>query len=561
MKQDRYEQTVLEQAGKVEASSGLPLTLSRYVLESLYAWGVRRIYGVIGDANLVFLSELAAFKKIRYIACRQENAAALMASAEAKLTGRIGVVLATSGPGAASLLNRLGDAAMDQVGVLAITGQVERAKLGTGSKQDLDQQKLMLGMTNASYLISDEKALPALLRQCLLASVLHGQVTHLAIPKDLFHDEIDAPLVAPGPYLQQPMLCPEGEIAEFAAHISQSRQPMILVGKGAGRATQELQTFAETIGAPVMVTMPARAYFPNAHPLFLGGLGQAGSEASSLLLGESDLILIIGATWWPEEYVPAGAKVIQIDRRKDHLGKHVHIAKGLAGDVKQIVPVLIGMCHGQGKGREDWLKRVQVEKGKWERRVAAELRERANSLMRPQQAVAALAEHMPEKAIITLDTGDHTLWFHRSFVCKPDQEVLLSGRHRTLGFGLPAAIAAKLVYPERQVLAITGDGGVVQTFMEWMTAVAHKLPILLAVFRNGSYAMEKNRMDVHGLDTLGSSILNPDFAAMAEAGGATGWQIKTVEDLHHRMQMALRARKPVLLDIWISDEQVPHTKM
>lgn len=268
-----------------------------HLLKQLDIWGCQRIYGVIGDANLDLLGELAKQSGVNYIACRTEMGAALMASAEAKLTGRPGVVLATSGPGIVSLLNGLADAAADGVPVLAITGQVERSKLGTGSKQEIDQQRLIEPIALFSALVADGKGFSTQLNLAFKAAVNRGGVAHLSIPKEMWREATDE-IFYPNPPLMPP-LQPQPEVmAELLSRLGQSTRPVFLVGRGIAGAEEKVIRLAETVQAAIIATMPAKSLIPNDHPLFAGGLGQAGSQSATDLLQMADLCVILGATWW-----------------------------------------------------------------------------------------------------------------------------------------------------------------------------------------------------------------------------------------------------------------------
>ncbi|SEM90440.1 thiamine pyrophosphate-binding protein [Lihuaxuella thermophila] len=531
-------------------------TVTGHLVEQLTAWGVRRIYGVAGDANLYLLDELARQDKIRYISCRHETTAALMAAAEAKVTGKPAVCTATSGPGIALLLNGLADAYKDHVPVLAITGQVERPRLGIGGKQDIDQQRLMDPIALYTSLVVDPRAFPHQLNIAMKTAVSGGGVAHLSIPKDVWPLSLNAPIYSMPP--QIPVMMPnKTDMVSVLDWINQAERPVLLVGRGVREAQEQVMKLAEKIQAPLMVTMPAKSYIPNDHPLFVGGLGQAGSEAATDLLKQSDLCIILGATWWPEDYVPKHVPTVQIDARWENIGRtHPNVAS-LAGDLSYLLGEMI---YGvRAKENDRWLNEIRQKKENWTRRIEAEAGQNGFPLA-PQRVMAAISRCLQRDAVIALDVGDHTLWFER-IAELAGQEVLISGRWRTLGFGLPAAMAAQLVYPERQVVSIAGDGGFLTTAADLATVARYQLPITIFLINNGSYAMEKNRMKASGLQTLGSDLFNPDFVAFAQAFGVTGYRVERVEELEGAIRQALASKQPALVDIWCDDTIVPHTQM
>ena len=558
-------ETALDRLQNEPVNADLPkpdsgFTVSRFILEQLAAWGVERIYGVIGDANLTFIHDIASHGKIQYVPFLDENAAALAAVAEAKLTGHIGVVIGTSGPGLTNMLNGLADAYADAVGVLAITGQVEAGKVGTGAKQYIQQQLVVSPLAECTEQLAHPDALPELLQCCLVTSGVRGAVSHLSIPKDMFQEKVTGTVFPYSPHLHQPLLPPEQDLEETFRIIAEAERPVLLYGRGVAGAAKDAVAFAEALGAAVTVTMPAKHVFPNDHELFVGGLGLAGSEAASVLLAESDLVVICGATWWPEEYTPPSARVVQIDAVRENIGIGHALVRGLAGDLRHILPRLSRMAAAVRSDRSAWKQRIAEVRGAWMKRLEAEMAQEGFPLA-PQRVMKLLAAAVPAEAVIAVDTGDHTLWFNRCFHNR-GQRVLVSGRMRTLGFALPAAIAARLAEPKRPVAAVAGDGGVVQTLLEFKTAARLGLPIVLVVINNGAYAIEKNRMELAGLDASFSVLDNPDFARIAEACGGHGRKADTDVAFREALAAAFAERdRPTLIEVSVAPSVVPHTKM
>ncbi len=538
------------------------LTVGRFFLEQLAAWGVKRIYGVIGDANLYFLDDIAKQNKIQYVPFLDENAAALAASAEAKLTGRIGVVLGTSGPGLANMLNGLGDAFADGAGVLAITGQVEGKEVGTDAKQYIQQQLTASPIASYTEMLTDADALPKMLHRFLVMSEVRGCVSHITVPKRMFRDKVNGTVTPYSPHLRQPLLAPDKDVDETFRLIAEAKKPMFLLGRGIEGLTGDAVALADAVGAAVAASMPAMNVFPNGHERFVGGVGLAGSEAASVLMAESDLVVMFGTTWWPDDYTPVAARIVQIDAARENIGVGHLLARGLVGDLSAILPRFAQLAQGlrgeEGE-RAAWKRRIAEVRAQWRRRIDAEAAQ-DGSPVAPQRVIKTIAECVAPDAIIALDTGDHTLWFNRIFENR-GQQVLLSGRWRTLGFALPAAIAAQLAHPDRQAVAVAGDGGVVQTLMEFKTAVNLNLPITVVVLNNGAYATEMNKMENEGLDRLGSTLNNPDFAAIASACGGAAYKASTGEQLRDCLTKALNEQRPALVEVAASPLKMPHLKI
>jgi pyruvate oxidase len=486
-----------------------------------------------------------------------ENAAALMASAESKLTGRLGVCLSTSGPGVANLINGLADAYTDGASVLAITGQVDTNKIGTDYKQYIDQQKLVGAVAGYTTLLTNPDALPKVMKKAMTLSLVQGTVSHISVPKDLFLQPVKGEIYPYDAHLHQPLATPGNVVHQAVQKLKAAKKPMILVGQGVKNVPHLAVQLAEKWSAGLITTQPAKKYIPNDHPLYCGGLGQAGSEASSDLLMDCDMVLILGATWWPEGYVPNHVRIVQVDQSPMNIGTNHQVERGVVGDMAHVLPLLLQELVAEH--RTDWVNQIQAAKSEWKTRIEEEAN-RTGSPIPPQRVIKELSDTVADDAVIALDVGDHTLWFNRIFQNR-NQDILISGTWRTLGFGIPAAIAAQIVHPSKQVVALVGDGGVAQTLMDFSVAVRNELPIVVIIMNNGKYAMETNRMKVEGLSKKGSILHNPDFAQMAEACGGKGYRVEDAEEIRGVIAQALKDRKPTIIDVKVDDTVVPHTKI
>ncbi|QCV56469.1 thiamine pyrophosphate-binding protein [Thermoactinomyces vulgaris] len=531
-------------------------TVAKHLLDQLTEWGCERIYGVIGDANLELLDELAKQDRIRYIACRHETAAALMASAEAKLTGKLAVCMATSGPGIALLINGLADAYFDRAPVLAVTGQVATKNMGTGSHQEIDQQRLVQPVVQYSATTVNPEAFPTQLNLAAKTALARGTVAHLSIPKDLWKQTVRSrlfPLPPPDPSV----IAYQEEYQTVLKLLEQAGRPVLLAGRGIRNVREEVVRLAEKLTAPIITTMPAKSCVPNDHPLFVGGLGQGGSEASTQLLHEADLCLILGATWWPEDYVPQDLPVIQVDSVSENIGR-THVPKAaLVENLGSLLPELVNDVSTNSN--PEWEQTIQEKKAAWDLKVAGEIQQ-IQSPLAPQRVLYAINQQVDPDAVISVDTGDHTLWFERVFHFA-EQEILLSGKWRTLGFALPAAIAAKLCAPGRQSVAIAGDGGILQTIAELNTAVNQQLALTVFVLKNQAYAMERNKMLAEGLETLGAELAHIDLSTVAVGLGAKAYRVETEAELEPVIQQALSEPCVTLVEIVCEAKTVPHTKI
>lgn len=525
------------------------MILADYVLQQLAAWGVRHIYGVTGDAILPLMDAIAQQADIRFIPVRHEMAAGFMATAEAKVTGRLAVCVGTSGPGAANLINGVGDAYADRVPLLVLTGQVETTKIGTGAKQYIDQQALFRLMAGYTALLSSPRAAPKVLLAALKTAAGEGRVAQVSVPKDLWAAPVQGPLYPPEPYLVSPPI-PDPEALERAlAMLRQAQRPVILAGHGARPAAPDLLALAERLGAGVILALGGKGMLPGNHPLVLGGVGTGGSRAAERALAQADLILVAGSTWWPTKHMPADIPVVQLDRCTAHIGLAVPVTEGLPGDSGRIIPALLRGLEGKGDhDRTEWVIRLGQWKEAWQGEIAAELLGSAEGAVPPARLVQALEQVAPAGSIIALDTGDHVLWFNRHFA-GGGQQVLFSGTWRSMGFGLPAATAAKLNSPDSRVLALVGDGGLTMVLGELAVPVQEGLDLTVVVVRNGTLALEEHKARSEGWAPLGHRLENPDFAAVARSFGWAAWPVERAADLEAALRQAVAVQGPALVDV------------
>ena len=516
-----------------------------YILEQLEVWGIRRIYGLPGDAILPLIDGINRHPQIRFISVKHESAAALMASAEAKLTGGIGVCTATSGPGVTNLLNGLADAKSDRTPVLAITGQVDSYNLGTNYKQYLDQNLLMAAIADYSGLVTTPDSCNDVLIKAVRKALTGGTVTHVSFTKDVWQFPTEEAVRPFEPYLKTMPQSPPEVITEAIKRLDEAEHPAILAGRGIQDAGAKLIELAEKWQAGICLTMPAKGMIPGNHPLVMGGLGEGGSEASTVMLAEADLVLVVGATWWPKKYVPGQVRIVQLDAMPDNIGRLMGVEYGVVGDLARLLPEITRGISRTAK--QSWIDRLNSLRGQWLKRIGQEISSEGTRVS-PGYLIKTLDKTLSPEAVISLDVGDHTVWFNRIFSGSA-QKILTSGSWRTMGFGLPAAISAKLVNPESQVIALVGDGSLAMSLGEFLTAVRYQLPITVIVVDNGYLAMEKDKMELKQMDSSLATVSNPDFAKFAEACGGIGYRVEQPGDLEGVLNAALNSDRATLVDV------------
>ncbi|MCH5586053.1 thiamine pyrophosphate-binding protein [Shimazuella sp. AN120528] len=517
------------------------------MLEQLTLWGVKRIYGVVGDAIFGLLDAISKQSAIQFIQVQHESVAAMMASAEAKLTGGLGVCTAQMGPGIANLMNGLGDAYLDHSPVLAITGQAPLNKIGTDYKQYINQQQLVKEFTRSSTLLTHPDTVVDVLVNAMKLAQIEGTVTHLSVPKDLF-----TKMTSVQPYKRPVMVSNDRQmyskesLKQVIQMMRSAKKPMIIAGIGAKSAGRTVEQLTGQWGAGLLTSLGAKGMVPDTSVRMLGGIGEGGNPYASNILKQADVVLMIGTTWWPEGYVPIHTRVIQIEKHAINIGKGPQVEMGVIGQPETIIPILLDELKDYTQN-PDWVRQVQEAGQSWALQNQQEGNQ-VGSPIPPSRIIRALEKTVSPDSIITLDEGDVTLWFYRNFRAK-QQQVLISGHWRTMGFGLPAALAAKLCRPDKQVVAITGDGGLNMVLGDLLTAIQHRLKITLVVFNNKTLQMEEDKMKRSGLNRLGVDLVNPDYVALAKACGWEAYRADSHIELEETLQKALTGSQPTLVDV------------
>jgi pyruvate oxidase len=520
------------------------LTVAEYILAQLKEWGIQRIYGVNGDGIFGLLDALAKQEDIQFIAVKHESVAAMMASAEAKLTGNLAVCTATMGPGLGNLLNGLGDAYMDRVPVLVITGQAPTEKIGSDYKQYVNQQDLIKPFASYSTLLAHPNAVGKICDKAYRISMSRGAVSHISVPKDVFTMQTTSTINYPPEMIEGNRIYQE-HLTNVIEMMNSAEKPMILAGVGTIRSSGMVSSLAEKWGAGILASLGAKGVFNDQESFYLGGLGQGGNPYAAELFKIADVVLLAGVTWWPEGYVPKNTKIIQIDLSQENIGKGFDPKIGIVGKAEEVIPQLVEQI--QVVEREKWVERCKNVKDKWARENEAE-GQQSGSPVPPSRIIRAVENTATDNAIISVDTGDVTVWFNRNFRAK-NQTILFSGDWRTMGFGLPGALAAKLNYPNNQVIALVGDGGLEMTLADLLTAVRYDLAIKVIVFNNHALQMEVDKMAVENYEPNEVDLTNPNFVGLAESCGWIGYHIFSDENLEVILQEALTIQKPVLINI------------
>ncbi len=544
------------------------LTGAQAVWESVVREGVDLIFGISGGAVIHLYHALPEFP-IRHVLTRHEQGAAHAADGYARATGKVGVCIATSGPGATNLITGLATAQMDSSPVVAITGQVVTPLIGTDAFQETDITGIAMPITKHSYLVTDVEDIPAVMKEAfhIARSGRPGPVL-VDIAKDAQAAELD--YVYPDdvylPGYKVPDSDLSAEIEEMARMIDEANRPLIIAGHGVVLAEAEdaLLQLVERGKVPVITTLLGIGSMPEMHPLCLGMAGMHGEAYTNLAISEADLLISLGSRFddrltGPVSQFGEQARIVHVDIDPVEIGKTVWPDLALVGDLKEVLPALVPLVGNGGdvdarrQGREEWLARIQEWRGESAKR---DIVEQETDEMVPQYVIRQLWEATRGEALVVSDVGQNQMWEAQYFIHHRRRGLLSSGGLGTMGFALPAAIGAQMGCPDELVWVTVGDGGFQMNIQELATVVQEKLPIKIAILNNGYLGMVRQWQQLFFEGRYsGTPLLGPDFAKVAEAYGMVGITVRDKNEVVSAINEANSIEGPVLLDFVVEQEE------
>ncbi len=547
------------------------LTGSGAILKSLEKLGITDVFGLPGGAIMPFYDELMSSEGIRHILVRHEQGAGHAAEGYASSSGRLGVAIATSGPGATNLVTAIADAHMDSVPLLAITGQVFSTSMGTDAFQEVDIVGITMPITKHSFLVTKPEDIPATIAAAvLIATTGRPGPVLVDVTKDC--QQASAPFIWP-PKIDLPGYRPvtkaHGKQIQAAAQLFvEAKRPVLYVGGGVIRAnaSEELLALAETTGAPVVTTLMARGAFPDSHDQHLGMPGMHGTVPAVLSLQESDLLIVLGArfddrvTGKASEFAPH-AKVVHVDIDPAEISKIRVADVPIVGDAKDVIADLTVAF-------EDAARVHAPDISQWWERLT-ELREQyplgydepEDGLLSPQYVIERIGAITGPEGVYASGVGQHQMWAAQFIKYERPNAWLNSGGAGTMGYGVPAAMGAKVAQPDRIVWAIDGDGCFQMTNQELATCTINQIPIKVAIINNSSLGMVRQwqtlfydgRHSFTDLNTGHDTVMIPDFVKLAEAYGALGIRVTKKEDVDAAIRLANETNdRPVVIDFIVS---------
>jgi pyruvate dehydrogenase (quinone) len=536
------------------------------LVERLIDWNVHVVFGLPGDGINGIIEALRVRQdRISFVQVRHEEAAAFMACGYAKYTGRLGVCLATSGPGAIHLLNGLYDAKMDHAPVLALTGQTYHDLIGMQYQQEVDLLSLFKDVALFNQMALGAGHVQSLVDAGCRAALSDRGVAHITIPVDLQEqqvgdDETSAKNVEghTSDVWRPPTVVPcQDDIRAAAEVLNAGTKTVILAGQGALGAASELEQLADLIGAPIVKPLLGKAVVPDDSPFTTGGIGLLGTEPSELAMEKADTLLMVGTSFPYMEFYPRRERCrgVQIDAVASRIGLRFPVDVGLCGDARATLQVLLP--HLRRRSDRSFLEEAQAGMKTWREQLRARA-SRPDVPMKPQVIAAALNDLLTDDAIISTDSGTITTWVARYIQIRRQQLFSCSGNLATMAPGLPYAIAAQIAYPRRQSVAFVGDGGFTMLMGEFATAVKYRLPIKVVIVKNNVLGMIKwEQMVFLGNPEYGVSLEPIDFVKFAEACGAIGFRCERPEEARSALEAMMLAEGPALVEATVDPFEPP----
>ncbi len=542
------------------------LTGSRILLESLVQEGVEVIFGYPGGAIIHIYDDLPKYPQMRHILVRHEQAAIHAADGYARATGRPGVCLVTSGPGATNLVTGLASAHMDSIPVVAFTGQVATHQLGNDAFQEVDIVGITRTCSKHNYLVRRTADLAGIVREAFwIATAGRPGPVLIDLPKDVMTGEWrteptnEVRLRSYAPHLTGHPL----QVKKAVGEIVKAKRPVIYAGGGIihSGAHEELLSLAVSAQVPVTLTLLGLGGFPPDHPLFLGMLGMHGTYKANMAVHRSDLLVAIGcrfddrATGAIEAFAPQ-ARIIHVDIDPCSISKGIHVDIPIVGDARTVLRQMLkemgGVSHDRIKGRESWLREIDGYGREHPLRY-----EPSDGVIKPQQVIEEIYRLTAGDAIVATEVGQNQMWTAQYFRFRRPRTLLSSGGLGAMGYGLPAAIGAQVAFPGKVVFDIAGDGSIQMNIQELATAVQYGLAVKVAILNNRALGMVKQWQELFFEGRYRETVLGvqPDFVKLAQAYGAVGLRATQPKEVVPCLREALAVPGPVLIDFHVDPEE------
>jgi pyruvate dehydrogenase (quinone) len=540
---------------------------SELLVERLIAWGVDTVFGLPGDGINGIMEALRRHRdRIRFFLVHHEESAAFMATGYAKATGRLGVCLATSGPGGLHLINGLYDAKLDHVPVLAITGIQATTQLGTEFQQEVHLDRVMMDLAVSNAMVHVPVSIPTLVDIAVRTALARRGVSHLTFPVDMQEAPADlqpfegglgtarAPETAPS-YEPPIVVPPDAALRRAADVLNGANAVTLLVGAGAAGARGQVLAAADVLGSPIVKTLRGKDVVPDDHPSAMGGLGLLGTRSGVEAVDGCDALFLVGTNFPYTSYLPADRPAVQIELDPVRIGNRVPLEVALVGEVGPTLDRLIPLLGR--KTDRGFLERMQDDRRSWDEDMRA-LEDAEREPIQPQYLMSVIDAAAADDAFLMTDSGTVATWAARHFTIRGDRRFDLSGNLATMAPALPYAIAAQVAFPERQCIAFIGDGGFAMLMAEFHTAAWHELPVKVVVCNNGVLGQILWEQMALGYPEHGVRFGTPmNFAPFAESCGGLGIRVEKPGDVEPAIRDAFAHRGPALVDVVVNPDEPP----
>ena len=534
-------------------------TVADVVVGVLEQIGVKHIFALIGD-SLNPLADAVRRTDIEWIGVRHEEGAALAASGQAKLTGRLAVCAGTTGPGSTHLVAGLYEASRDHAPVLALSGDMPRKMHGTDFIQATEPDLLFRDVSLYTETVSSPSQAPAVVHQAIAAAYGGRGVAHLTLPQDVIAAKAD------GSVSSVATLKPRSELAASAAavgdiarRIDGADTVVIMCGAGCHGAADELRALSDQLKAPLIHSVKGKDLMPYDDPCWMGGIGIIGTKAAYNAVMQCDLLLMLGTDYPYSEFLPHKGSVIQIDDRAHVLGRRAPTALGVVGSVRPTLKLLLDTVAA--KSNTKFWDQVTKERRKWDEMLDKQADPaRSKDRIHPQAVARAVSDLAKRDAVFTLDTGLNTLWSANWIRQSGAQRIIGSFNNAAVGTALGQANGIQALDRSRQVIALCGDGGFNMLMCEFLTAVHHKLPVKVVVYNNSAFGLISLEAESVGLPAYkkGIEFPNPDFAALADVCGGYGFKATKPGELETAISEAFKVDGPAIIDAVVPADEMPN---
>jgi pyruvate dehydrogenase (quinone) len=524
-------------------------TVADQIVRIIHSAGVQRVYGLPGDSLNGFTDSIRRSGDVDWTHVRHEEAAAFAAAAEAALTGELAVCAGSCGPGNLHLINGLFDAQRSRVPVLAIAAQIPGAEIGSTYFQETHPQELCRECSEYAEIVSRADQLPRLLEIAMRTALERRGVAVLVIPGEIFLQEAsDRRPSAPIRTIERVLRPTDAELHAAAAVLNTARKVTILAGAGVEGARAELLQIAEELQAPVVHALRGKEFIEYDNPYDVGMTGLLGFTSGYRAIENCDALLMLGTDFPYQQFYPSKAKIVQVDIRGENLGRRTPVDIGLVGSVRDTVPALLPLLERKSSSRHLESSLKNYAKARESLDELAD-NDRNRQPIHPQYVARLVSELATEDAVFIPDVGSPVVWAARYLRMNGRRRLIGSFAHGSMANALPQSIGAQAAFPERQVIALAGDGGLAMLLGELLTLRQNRLPVKIVVFDNSSLNFVEVEMKAAGFVNFGTGLQNPDFAAVANAMGIYGQRVEEPDDLAGALRSAFEHDGPALVDV------------